>query len=179
MNFGLPSSSLVDLIVLECISRFLLEKTDSNSIESVPSAEAISVFLCFRCSSVANTSLLFNVFFFLGNVSCVYVCVFILLSFSLEGFVFLLLVIMIFLLCFPFSRYFCRLNIFQMDVYIVRRLSICVCVYVCIYDINTVFSFNFFRLFFLLLNVVSDDYCVCACTKVALTKYTYITSLLL
>lgn len=103
MNFGLPSSSLVDLIVLECISRFLLEKTDSNSIESVPSAEAISVFLCFRCSSVANTSLLFNVFFFLGNVSCVYVCVFILLSFSLEGFVFLLLVIMIFLLCFPFS----------------------------------------------------------------------------
>lgn len=80
---------------------------------------------------------------------------------------------------FSFFRYFCRLNIFQMDVYIVRRLSICVCVYVCIYDINTVFSFNFFRLFFLLLNVVSDDYCVCACTKVALTKYTYITSLLL
>lgn len=40
----LPSSvPLVDFSVLEWMSRFLLENTDSNSIESVPSAEAISI----------------------------------------------------------------------------------------------------------------------------------------
>lgn len=36
---------LVDFNVLEWMSRFLLEKTDSNSIESAPSAEAISLVL--------------------------------------------------------------------------------------------------------------------------------------
>lgn len=42
--YSLPSSvPLDDFNVLEWISRFLLEKTDSNSIASVPSADAISL----------------------------------------------------------------------------------------------------------------------------------------
>lgn len=66
-GWNLPSSvvPLPDFNVLEWKSRFLLENTDSNSIESVPSAEAISVPNdCYCCCYCFLSIIIIRFFFF-------------------------------------------------------------------------------------------------------------------